>query len=603
MLKTQHFDVLEAPFPTKGMVPHISSSRLSFDGATYLENIIPSPLGEGHVRYGTRPCVGVNLPARAEIKDMFSYGEEIILYTSCFQADLGIEKIWIQTASSLEMTFKSNETLKWYQEGTRLLLTFEYKGQEAVVGAISQAVSLEGNRLSLGLDGMGLPSDLEHVTIKQIAYSEGHLYAYNPKTSKTKLLQEGLGIHTDSWGVVYKNKLLITNGVDPITVYDGKGLKALTTLPHLSKLFVAHNRVWGLSPYADKDNPMLVQFMQTADALPEKEEAWLDPKTKALPFIDISSKGTQDQIIAIHQVGDKVCFFGKNHIQVWKGFNPLDPDTFVFERLIPEGAVSAKLIQPYGNDVVFVSLTGMKTISSFNMAQQMGVNALSAFDQWIRGHLEERLHGSFYYPRGGFLGFKVGNCPLLIQKPLGDDHIWTLFTRAFQKAESFLVHQDQLYLSMGKEVLLYQDGKTEVPDFRDEINHKAHPIPFKWTLPLLSFKGKRFQGKRYQVQMDVPSSFMINPQNKVFLKIYGDQRERLDFKDNIPFYFQGDVLGQHMSAITDQETGVVHLNTPQREMTGRAGFVAKRFYVTLEGEMSDGPLRLESLTLYGRKER
>lgn len=83
----------------------------------------------------------------------------------------------------------------------------------------------------------------------------------------------------------------------------------------------------------------------------------------------------------------------------------------------------------------------------------------------------------------------------------------------------------------------------------------------------------------------------------------GDVSDRVYLTDPVPYYFHGDILGDHLSAIKSDESNVLHLDVSQRELSGRSGFVARRFHLSLEGEIVDGPVSFSSVFLYGRRER
>lgn len=609
MLKSHLYDVIEVPFPTRGMNEMIASDVLAFDYAAYLENILLHPLGKGRARYGARSIVKID--KAYAIKKIFSYmpQDQLLLFTSSFAKEGNTAQTWVQTPSSLEITLNNDKSLRWYQKGTFLKVTYEYAGTHEIILPIDDVrVDSERKKINLDFKDNSFPIAGGDIKIKEISYCVGGLYLYDCTNKKISVLERGpLSIHEPMGSVLYRGRLLLTNGIDPVMMWDGKTLTQLKELPRFKNLFAHKNRLWGTSSTATE--MMHIYFMKTPDALPEKIEAWgIDKVTKMSPFIDLSLKGIEDdEILKMEALGDKIVFFCKEHLQVWRGFNPLDPKDFIFDRGINEGLLHPNLTLPYANEILFVSPFGVKSLSSLNVGQQIAVSDVGRAGSFIKGALRSQERDkdgtSFIYQEEGMLGFKVGDYPCLILLPKGEEKIVTLFSGPFEIAPSIISHKERLYLVAQNELLIYEDGKKAVPLFYDEYEGDVHPIFIKWIAPFISFKGKRYQGKRYQVNCTLPSSFFSAPQNELYLKIMGDVSDRLFLKDSIPYYFHGDILGSHVSAFHEKEGNVFHLDREQKELSGRSGFVARGFHLSLEGEIVDGPVDLSTVLLYGRKER
>jgi hypothetical protein len=91
MFDASQYDVLDLPVPAKGMNQNISPEALDQSCAYLLENIIPSPLGEGRVRYGTQKCVQFKKKEQKIIKQFpFVSGggvEQSLVYVQEFALD------------------------------------------------------------------------------------------------------------------------------------------------------------------------------------------------------------------------------------------------------------------------------------------------------------------------------------------------------------------------------------------------------------------------------------------------------------------------------------------------------------------------------------
>ena len=609
MLKSHLYDILEVPFPQLGMHQGISTHTLPFEYGAYLENILPLPLGEGRVRYGTTSMLQLEYGLR--IEKIFSYPQksQLLLYVRSFEKEGNIKQTWVKTPSSLEVTLKKGEDTRWYQQGTELKIIYEHYGTHEIIVPIKETFQ-EGNKTSLEFTDNSFPIAGEDIQIKEVFYSVGRLYLYDFKTRKTATLEaHSLAVHTQAQGTLYRGRLLITNGIDPVLMWDGTELTSLEELPRFKNLYAYKNRLWGT--LSNPGEGMYAYFMKIPDALPEKMEAWgLDKTTKSPPFIDLSLKGIEDdEILHVRELGDKIIFFCKRHIQVWKGFNPLDPKDFIFERHINEGLLHADLTIAYANDILFMSPSGLRSLSSLNVGQQIAVTDMGKVGPFVQKAVSGldssniKSCASFNYAKAGMLGFKIGNSPYLILLPQAEEKLITLFSGSFESANTCAVIQDRLYLARANELLLYEDGQSEIPCFHDEYQKEINPIDIKWVSPLITFKGKRYQGKRYQVNCEIPSSFLPNPKNCLSLKITGDVSARLDLQDQVPYYFHGDILGGHVSATYEKESNVLHLDMLQRELSGRSGFIARRFHVGIEGKIVDGPVNLSSVLLYGRREK
>src|SRR5690606_29153669 len=106
---------------------------------------------------------------------------------------------------------------------------------------------------------------------------------------------------------------------------------------------------------------------------------------------------------------------------------------------------------------------------------------------------------------------------------------WSLFSGDFEAANSFLTFGNGLYLGSRNKVYRYADGHDgNPPRYGDQGGEGL--IPFSWTLPVTadSLKGRRFANKRYEIQLDYPSSFTLRqgvdhrPENQVSIGISGD---------------------------------------------------------------------------------
>ncbi len=379
--------------------------------------------------------------------------------------------------------------------------------------------------------------------------------------------------------------------------------------PAFSYLFVLHNRLWALGEGAVgleyRKDPMTVYFA----ARPESLTHWFDERSKEVPYIDIAYKhGKPDNLEAISSMGEHIVFLGRHQTQVWYGRNPLDVESFVWNATLDGGIVHGNLLVPVANDVFFISPQGLMSFGTLNVAKQFALSSLQDVDPLIRKYLKDvmlsnksyRLCRSFDYEEGPFVGFKLGENKTLVAVTDTGLTGWSLFSGDFSDATSFHADLGVLLLAVKNKVLTFEDGKKTPPIFQDQ----GKPILFTWTLPVLSFKSKKFSCKWGKLSLSYPSSFVLNDQNQISLSIYGDLRQTFDLESPYTTTFRGDVLETiPLSATFDARDLGFRLNEPYTPHQVRLRFVASKFWVTLHGRAADGPLALEKLMLYGRQER
>lgn len=90
--------------------------NLSSQFAFVLENILPTPLGKGRVRYGKRKMPGITLPADAVILEDFPYSQtngerQAVLYTQVFTRDATVTEAVVVNRS--QFSFKTTTPEKY----------------------------------------------------------------------------------------------------------------------------------------------------------------------------------------------------------------------------------------------------------------------------------------------------------------------------------------------------------------------------------------------------------------------------------------------------------------------------------------------------------
>jgi hypothetical protein len=396
--------------------------------------------------------------------------------------------------------------------------------------------------------------------------------------------------------------------------------------PAFNFLFVAYNRLWALGAgasgidYRVPDQAMKVYFAYKPNSLTQ----WFDEKTGAVPSIDLSkTHGIPDNLEAIDLVNGCMVFIGRENTQVWTGSQPAgairDPDqaTLIYNSTLSVGMPHGDLIIDLPNDASFITKTGVQSISSLNVAKQFAATSLDAVDPLVRSFVktilssnrEYRSCSSFKYEGGAIAGFKIGSHKVLSSLFATSLYSWSLFSGDFLRATSFLPLGDSLYLSIKNKIYRYADGNDgNQPVYGDQNGMGL--ISFTWTLPVvsgavISGKGRRFANKRYEVQMDYPSSFTLLDDNSLFISVNHDLPQTSSFTTKARWEARGDRLQTiplAQESLTPDAIGF-RLAQPYHSLKDRLKFLASRFWVTLQGETNVGPVSLKRLKLYGIWER
>jgi hypothetical protein len=400
--------------------------------------------------------------------------------------------------------------------------------------------------------------------------------------------------------------------------------------PKFSFLFVAHDRLWALGEGAaglDYRAPLEALRVYYASK-PNTVTGWFNALTKTVPSLDLSAKhGEPDNLEAICLIGNSIAFMGRKKTQVYQGQNPLplnEGGDFAYAAILPTGILHGDLLVELANDVFFITPSGLQSFSTLNVAKQFAATSLDAVNPLIQqyaasltaSNISYRSCQSFKHEAGTLAGFKIGNNKVLVSLFSTTLYSWGVFSGDFETATSFLTFGNRLYLSLHNKIYGYADGCDGSPPAYADRDGKGL-IPFSWTLPVISgasvhLKGRVFANKRYEVQMDYPSSFTlrqgINPrqENQVNIGISGDLPQSYGIHSPCRFEVRGDLL-QSIPLTADQDPTQDSLGfrfgQPFGFFKDRLKFTASKFWLSLSGYTKDGPLVFKKIKLYGIIER
>ena len=714
MLYEGEYDVLEFPLPIAGMNQNISPQLLTSKFAFVLENIQPTPLGKGMVRYGTRLMPGVTLPATSTILELFPYPQtngdrQAVLYTQVFTPDLTVTEATVVNQN--QFSFKSTTPEKYAAEtGVEVVYT-STSGIGNVLSSLIVGVNTDQNNVTtITVEDNSFPEG-DNIQITAISYSSGSLYVYDFQLQTTVLLKQGLNVACIPRSVTYLNKLLICNGVDKVLMWEGttltevidfvqensvnvnriddthfsftagnafniahyqnnnliqlkiNGVVALQTevvnvvqqgrivtlttsdilpqfvqnqtqlfyrdwIPRFSFMAVAHDRIWALGEgaaglnYRSPDQALRVYFSYKSASLTD----WFNPQTKAVPSLDLSDKeDLPDNLEAITVVNGMTAFLGRKQTYLYTGSEPLGgappvpgKPLFEYQSTLPVGVIHGNLVLNLANDTFFVSPKGILSFGTLNIARQFAVSSTDAVDPVVRQNVASMMTSnrayracrSFLYPAGSFAGFKIGLTKILVSMTQTNLYAWSFFSGDFEAATSFMSTLDSfLYLSIGNELYQYADTTTAYPIYGDRGGTRL--ISFLWALPVVHQRGRRWANKRYEIQIEYPSSFVLETENTLSLLISGDLRKSftLESLDTLPF--KGDLLktiplvqqARPDPNNPNPQTLGMRLDEPYAYPKGRLKFASSQFLVSVLGTTKTGSLVLNQIRLFGIMER
>jgi hypothetical protein len=229
MLQQGNYDILEFSPPSSGMNQNISPETLPFSFAYLLENILPKPLGEGVVRFGTRTVT--TIPPDLTILKLFPFvksdgSKQLLLYVQEYIQDVNATTFFVSPDNPYRFSFSSPNNKARYVKDTPIKITYTYNGITTLIDAITH-VSNAGNTVTVDLATNSFPptgGDPAPV-ITSVFFSSGSLYAFDLETQTlSAALRQNLSVGCIPRFTTYLNTLMICNGVDRMMSWNGTDL-------------------------------------------------------------------------------------------------------------------------------------------------------------------------------------------------------------------------------------------------------------------------------------------------------------------------------------------------------------------------------------------
>lgn len=273
--------------------------------------------------------------------------------------------------------------------------------------------------------------------------------------------------------------------------------------PVMAYIAVAHDRLWGFGK-----GPLRMGLSGDVDRLRvfythgvNNPTAWPDPETGVVPSINLADKaGVPDELMAMVVKDGITVFFGRTHMQLWSGSNPVytaeSAGDFAWSKTIPLGVVHGNAVLPLPNDVLFISRTGARTLSRTVKTEQLDIADVgSELDPTVGALLTTLEQDASAYARvvgmmepvQGWFGISMAGQTLVWQVgSFGSG--WVVFSGLFADIAAACGTPDgALYVAVGGQVYIYD---------RTVYDDAGAPIYTCWQTPWLQLgNGRRWAGK------------------------------------------------------------------------------------------------------------
>lgn len=375
--------------------------------------------------------------------------------------------------------------------------------------------------------------------------------------------------------------------------------------PILRYIAKAHERLWGLAgsvPRADKFQNGTDATRVYFTAEPNTSKTWYKSTTSALQYVDTAGEQLQsDNVEAIIGINGGMAFVGRSETQIWVGVDPTiadsaDPSVFKWDKTIPIGTAHPSLITDLPNDAAIMTPSGVRTLSSINQTQQfsvqddVGAAVSTETSKEVSALKNERwayLRAcAFTYPRGRFIGFKMGRTThAYLINYFGKS--WGELVGDFGDADWIGADNfnNTLILSLKGKLLRYADGGGNQNTVAWGDRNDTETVSWYWFTPWLrTNETARWANQRVELDIDPGAAAGV----EMLVLLDGDGRKE-----------------KKVSVTTPSRVDTYYTPTSRKfaPPTKRLRFLAKNFMLGTRGQTKVGPIKLNGINLYGRQER
>jgi len=373
--------------------------------------------------------------------------------------------------------------------------------------------------------------------------------------------------------------------------------------PAFSAIYQMHDRLWALGPgelkaesYRDSDDRMYVYYTDGTNSV----TSWFTQSgtgAQNIPYINLALKHeVSDELVGISTTDAYTVFFGRKRTQIWSGTQPHGSSVdFSWLKTVAIGAISGDMIQKYADDLVFMTVNGLRNLKTvavtqnIKTSQEIGENIENtAIEELKDATTDDDMYKglrSFTYAHGGFYGFSFGNKSLVYFVKNADSG-WAVFTGLFGKAEAIHDAPDgKLYMAYENSLYVYGDREGIFDDAGDSIQTV-------WWTPWLQARNVRWANNHVELEMN-PGAVM-----DVVIRRYKNN-DASNYKETILNTKAG-------SSYWDNDFWDVALwdyVAENKFSRGTDKFVAYNMSAAIMTNTATGPFDIVKLTFFGIMER
>ena len=364
------YDVIKIQMPVNGMNQDISPESLDLSYAYILENIIPRPLGEGRVRYGTSSQL--SLGAASNIIGSFPYtsingDEQLLLYSNNLTRDETAVTFSINN-DLLHISF-TTQNVAAYKADLRIKLIYQVNNITATIVDNIKDIIIDDHKVIISLYKT-IFTEAGDQAVASIYYDIGKIY-----------LSTNDGFFTPSVGI---DAITREGDIDLKFVINPNFNQDYYTVG--KKIELTSNNIAKIYTINDTDIVGNEYFIKTFELLPA---VLVNPSVKYVEYFKLLTENENLQTVCIPRY---VCFADKlficnglDKLKIWDGTNLTD----YFQYLIDEvqniariddhnlsftlGALSSINNYPIGGKVKLVNngITQIVTITNSQQALQV----------------------------------------------------------------------------------------------------------------------------------------------------------------------------------------------------------------------------------------
>ncbi len=227
MFQQWYYNQISLPMPAQGMNKFLSPDVLPPSFSYHLENILPSPVGEGQVRYGTRKINSLNNP-NISVLEAFLFvkndnTKQAVMYVQDYVADGDATDIVVGPQN--EIVFQTDNVNK-YVKDTYLKISYTLNGSNYTLSSKIESIEVVGDLVDIVLSGNLFPPTIDDIEVQEINYPVGNIYVYSYDEDEfNNVWNTPMSVACIPRGTVFNQTLLICNGVDKVLSWDGQTMQ------------------------------------------------------------------------------------------------------------------------------------------------------------------------------------------------------------------------------------------------------------------------------------------------------------------------------------------------------------------------------------------